>query len=71
MQRYARVTRNTVSPDVAEALTRILWQTDVREILPSVHTPTALIVGDGEAPAELEEAEYVASLMPNARVHKL
>ena len=71
VRRYARVTRNTVSPDVAEALTRILWQTDVRDILPSVHTPTALIVGDEDAPAEREEAEYVASLMPNATVHLL
>jgi class 3 adenylate cyclase len=71
VRRYARVTRNTVSPDVAEGLTRILWQTDVRDILPSVHTPTALIVGDADAQADREEAEYVASLMPNARVHLL
>jgi class 3 adenylate cyclase len=71
VQRYARVTRNTISPDVAEALTRILWQTDVRDILPSVRTPTALIVGDADAQAERDEAEYVASLMPNAKVHLL
>jgi class 3 adenylate cyclase len=71
VRRYARVTRNTFSPDVAEALTRILWQTDVRDILPSVHAPTALIVGDADPPAEREEAEYVASLMPNAKVHVL
>jgi class 3 adenylate cyclase len=71
VRRYARVTRNTISPDVAEELTRILWQTDVREILPSVHAPTALIVGDADAPAEKEEAEYVASLMPNAKVRVL
>lgn len=71
MRRYARVTRNTVSPDVAEALTRIQWQTDVRDILPSVHTPTALIIGEADPRAQLEEAEYVASLMPNATVHKL
>jgi class 3 adenylate cyclase/pimeloyl-ACP methyl ester carboxylesterase len=70
-RRYARVTRNTVSPDVAAALTRIAWQTDVRDILPSVHAPTALVIGDADAPAELEEAEYVASLMPNATVHLL
>jgi class 3 adenylate cyclase len=71
VQRYARVTRNTVSPDVAEALTRILWQTDVREILPSVHTPTALIVGEADDEAQKAEAEYVASLMPNATVRLL
>jgi class 3 adenylate cyclase/pimeloyl-ACP methyl ester carboxylesterase len=71
VRRYARVTRNTLSPDVAASMTRIVWQTDVRTILPSVHTPTALVVGDADAPAELEEAEYVASLMPNATVHVL
>jgi len=71
VQRYARVTRNTISPDIAEALTRILWQTDVRDILPSVRTPSALIVGDADAQAERDEAEYVASLMPNAKVHLL
>jgi class 3 adenylate cyclase len=71
VRRYARITRNTLSPDVAEALTRILWQTDVRDILPSVHTPTALIVGDADAQSDREEAQYVASLMPNAKVHLL
>jgi class 3 adenylate cyclase len=71
VRRYARVTRNTISPDVAEELTRILWQTDVREILPSVRTPAALVVGDADAPAVREEAEYVASLMPNATVRVL
>jgi class 3 adenylate cyclase len=71
VRRYARVTRNTFSPDVAEALTRILWETDVRDILPSVHTSTALIVGDADSQAEREEAEYVASLMPNAKVYVL
>jgi len=71
MRRYARVTRNTVSPDVAEELTRILWQTDVRSILPNVQAPTALVIGEGDTAAEVEEAEYVASLMPNANVHVL
>ena len=71
VRRYARVTRNTLSPDVAEALTRILWQTDVRDIHPSVRTPTALIVGDADDEDPRAEAEYVASLMPNAKVHLL
>jgi class 3 adenylate cyclase len=71
VRRYARITRNTVSPDVAEAVTRISWQTDVRDILPTVHPPAALIIGDADAKAEREEAEYVASLMPNATVHVL
>jgi class 3 adenylate cyclase len=71
VRRYARVTRNTISPDAAEELTRILWQTDVRDILPGIHTPTALIVGDADGQAMRDETEYVASLMPNATVHLL
>jgi class 3 adenylate cyclase len=71
VRRYARVTRNTVSPDVAEAVTRIAWQTDVRDILGSIRTPTALVIGDGDPPATVAEAEYVASLLPNATVHVL
>src|SRR5262249_50729996 len=69
--RYARINRNTASPDVAEAFTRISWQTDVRDILPSVQAPAALIVGEDDAQAERDEANYVASLMPNATVHVL
>jgi class 3 adenylate cyclase len=69
VRRYARINRNTASPDVAEAITRISYQTDVREILPSVRAPTALIIGADDSPAEVEEADYVASLMPNATVH--
>ena len=85
VRRYARVTRNTVSPDVAEDVTRIAWQTDVRDILPSVHAPAALLVGEGDGASRsmfaprwssstadaVEEAEYVASLMPNATLHVL
>jgi class 3 adenylate cyclase len=71
VRRYARITRNTISPDVAEDLTRILWQTDVRDILPSVRTPTALLVGEADAQAERDETEYVASLLPNVTVHRL
>lgn len=68
---YARINRNTATPDVAEALTRIAWQTDVRQILPSVQAPAALLVGEADSPSQRAEADYVASLMPNATVHVL
>jgi class 3 adenylate cyclase len=71
VRRYARVTRNTVSPDMAEDFTRIAWQTDVRDILPSVRAPAALLVGEGDGAVAVEETEYVASLMPNATVQVL
>jgi class 3 adenylate cyclase/pimeloyl-ACP methyl ester carboxylesterase len=68
---YARINRNTATPDVAEALTRIAWQTDVRQILPSVQAPAALVVGTDDGEAQRAEADYVASLMPAATVHVL
>ena len=66
MRLYARINRNTASPDVAEALTRIAWQTDVRQILGAVQAPAALLVGEEDSRAEREEAEYTASRMPAA-----
>ena len=69
VQLYARINRNTASPDVAEELTRISWQTDVRQILPAIQAPAALLVGEEDSQAEREEAEYTASLMPNATLH--
>jgi class 3 adenylate cyclase len=66
---YARINRNTASPDVAEALTRISWQTDVRRVLPAIQSPVALLIGEDDSQAEREEAEYTASLTPNAVLH--
>jgi class 3 adenylate cyclase len=65
---YAKINRNTATPDVAREILRIDWETDVRAILPSVHAPTALVTGTRD---NIEEVEYVASLMPNAVVHVL
>lgn len=65
---FARMNRNTASPDVAEEITRIWWQTDVREVLPSVQAPAALTTGEDD---NVDETRYVASLMPNATVHVL
>ena len=65
---YAKINRNTASPDVAREILRIDWETDVRAILPSVHARTALVTGTRD---NVEEVEYIASLMPNAVVHVL
>jgi class 3 adenylate cyclase len=64
---WAKKARNACTPDVAEALERVWWQTDIRGVLPSVQAPTLLMVtaGDDET---LAVADHVRSLMPNARV---
>jgi len=60
---YARINRNTATPDVAERIMQIYWETDVRAVLPSVRTRTIVVTGTRD---DVAEAEYVASLMPNA-----
>jgi class 3 adenylate cyclase len=64
---WAKKERNSCTPDVAEALQRIWWQSDVRGVLPSVQAPTLLMVTEGEDEL-IEVADHVASLMPNAHV---
>lgn len=63
---YARIVRNTASPDVASEISRISWETDVRGVLPSVTCPVALVTGTEDGTAE---ADHVASLLPDAKVH--
>jgi class 3 adenylate cyclase len=62
----SKLARHTVTPDVAIALDRMWQETDVRSILPSVTAPTLLLPSGNK-----EIAEYVASLMPDAKVRML
>jgi class 3 adenylate cyclase len=62
----AMLSRHTVTPDMALELSRIWYETDVRGVIPSVTAPTLLIVREGLAD-DVQEAEYVASLLPNVR----
>jgi class 3 adenylate cyclase/pimeloyl-ACP methyl ester carboxylesterase len=64
---WAKKERNTCTPEVAEALVRIWWQTDIRGVLPAVQAPTLLMVAEDE-PENVAVAEHVASLMPSARI---
>ena len=64
---WAKKERNTCTPEVAEALQRIWWQSDIRGVLPTVQAPTLLMISEGED--ELAAvAEHTASLMTNARI---
>ena len=63
---YGKINRNTASPDVVREIARIEWDTDARAILPSVHAPVVLVTGTKD---NVDETEYIASLMPNATMH--
>jgi hypothetical protein len=60
------LTRHTVTPDFARELGRIWHATDVRGVLLSVQP--ALLLAQEADPEDVELAEYVASLMPDAKV---
>jgi class 3 adenylate cyclase len=63
----ARVMRRTCTPDVAEQLNRMWYETDVRGALPSIRVPTLLLVDQENG--DLNAAtigRHVASLIPDA-----
>jgi class 3 adenylate cyclase len=64
------LSRHTTTPDVARELARIWYETDIRDVLRAVRVPT-LLVGYEEDEASLEEAEYIASIMPEATLRVL
>jgi class 3 adenylate cyclase len=61
----AMISRHTATPDVAQELSRVWYETDIRPLLPSVRAPALLISHDAEV-RDVAEMEHVASLMPNA-----
>jgi class 3 adenylate cyclase len=61
----AKASRNACTPDVARALAEIWYETDVRDVLPSVKVPTLIVAGTDQ-PRDQERSAYVASLIPGA-----
>jgi class 3 adenylate cyclase len=66
----AMISRQTATPEVARELSRVWYETDIRGLLPSVRAPTLLMTHDDRA-GDVEEMEYLASLIPNAKTIEL
>jgi len=64
---YAKLSRHTATPDVARELQRIWYETDIRPVLPSVNVP-ALLLDQHTTQSDVEETQYIASLMPQAEL---
>ena len=64
------MSRHTTTPDVARELSRVWFETDIRDVLRTVRVPTLLIAFE-DPPEDLAEAEYIASLMPEATLRIL
>jgi class 3 adenylate cyclase len=67
---YAKLSRHTATPDVARELTRIWYETDIRAVLAAVNVP-ALLLDEHATQSDVEESQYIASLMPQAELRVL
>ncbi len=64
----AKASRNSCTPDVARALAKIWYESDVRAILPTVQVPTTILTILSD---DLDRARYVASLIPGAELREI
>ncbi len=71
LERWISYTRLAASPSSAEAVMRVSSDSDIREILPIVRTPTLVLHRVGDQIEPIEGARYVAGKMPNARLVEL
>ncbi len=65
---YGTICRRAASPSSAVMLARTNTDIDVRAILPIIGVPTLVMQRRGDCDVKLEEAEYIASRIPNARL---
>jgi len=71
LQHWVSYTRLAASPSSAEAVMRVSSQSDIRDVLPVVRTPTLVLHRAGDQVEPVEGGRYVASMMPNARFVEL
>jgi pimeloyl-ACP methyl ester carboxylesterase len=58
--------RSAASPKTAALITRLNSQIDIRDILPTINSPTLVINRAKDAWGSADEARFIASLIPNA-----
>ena len=67
LRTYWRVSRLATSPGDQLAFTRVLAETDVRHVLPSIRVPTLVLSNDGLADHH-QTTRYVVEKIPTARL---
>ena len=70
-RRLATYYRNAASPSAAVALLRMNTQIDVRHVLPAISVPTLVLHRIGDLDVNIEEARWLASQIPGARLVEL
>ena len=68
---WAGMLRASGSPASAAAMLRMSLDTDIRNVLGSIHVPTLVLHEVGDIPAPIEGGRYVAEHIPGARFIEL
>ncbi|HWX74107.1 MAG TPA: adenylate/guanylate cyclase domain-containing protein [Solirubrobacteraceae bacterium] len=65
---FGRLERASASPGMLAALSQMFIDLDVREIVPSVHTPTLILHRTRDRLVNVRHGRWLAEHMPNARL---
>ena len=67
----AKVQRNSATPTAWEAYSRMAFDIDVRDVVPSVRVPTLIVHAVGDQICHVENGRWLARQLPNARYVEL
>jgi pimeloyl-ACP methyl ester carboxylesterase len=65
---YGRLERSTASPGMLAALGQMFIDTDVRAVVPSVHTPALVLHRTRDRLVNVRHGRWLAENLPNARI---
>jgi pimeloyl-ACP methyl ester carboxylesterase len=68
---WGKAQRNAATPAGWEAFSRMAFDIDVREMVPSIHVPTLIIHTTGDRVCHVENARWLAAHIPGARYIEL
>jgi class 3 adenylate cyclase len=66
-----RYQRSALSPGAAVALYRMVLETDVRDVLPTIRVPTLVVHRAGNPIVPADHGRYIAEHIPDARYHEV
>jgi class 3 adenylate cyclase len=65
---FARLLRQAASPSTAAAVVQLLFEIDVRHVLPAIQVPTLVIHRKDNVLLSVDNGRYLAEHIPNARL---
>jgi len=71
MQSFAAYERQSASPGTGAAMLKMLYEGDVRAVLPAIRVPTLVIAHGESARVPIEHSQYLAEHIPGARYVEL